>query len=81
MTYDRAVGCLAARLPGLAPAVRAEVAATAIDSGRARGGSRLRELAALAGLFVELTARRQTRGRRVRVRAQGAAAGPATCSA
>jgi hypothetical protein len=81
VTYDRAVGCLAARLPGLAPAVRAEVAATAIDSGRARGGSRLRELAALAGLFVELTARRQTRGRRVRVRAQGAAAGPATCSA
>jgi hypothetical protein len=75
-TFDCAVDALAARLPGLDDGVRAEVAATARAGARAGGaGARAAELTSLAGLLLELAARRQTRGRRSRVWLQGAAAG------
>ena len=74
--FDRAVGVLAARLPGLDDGARAEVAATARAGARTGGaGARAAELASLAGLLLELAARRQTRGRRARIWLQGAAAG------
>jgi hypothetical protein len=74
--FDCAVGVLAARLPGLDDGTRAEVAATARAGARAGGaGNRVAELASLAGLLLELAARRQTRGRRGRIWLQGAAAG------
>jgi hypothetical protein len=73
--FDRAVGFLTARLPGLATEVRQDIAATAREGGRS--GSRGAEVAALAGLFLELAARRQTRGRRSLLWLQGALAGVA----
>jgi hypothetical protein len=74
--FDRAVGVLAARLPGLDDGARAEVAATARAGARAGGaGARAAELASLTGLLLELAARRQTRGRRARIWLQGAVAG------
>ena len=74
--FDCAVGLLAARLPGLDAVARAEVAATARAGAHAGGtGARAAELASLAGLLLELAARRQTRGRRARIWLQGAAAG------
>jgi hypothetical protein len=74
--FDRAVGVLTGRLPGLDDGARAEVAATARAGARAGGAcARAAELASLAGLLLELAARRQTHGRRARIWLQGAAAG------
>jgi hypothetical protein len=70
---DRVVGFLAGRLPGLAPEARVDVAATARAG--ARDGSPVAEVLSLAGLFLELAARRQTRGRRSQLWLQGALAG------
>jgi len=72
--YERAVGVLVARLPGLDAATRRDVAATALAADT-RLRSRAAELASLAGLLVELAARRQTRGRRGLVWLHGAVAG------
>jgi hypothetical protein len=73
VVFDRAVGMLAARLPGVPGEVRDEIAATARDAGRR--GSRAAEVLSLAGLLVELAARRQTRGRALLLWLQGALAG------
>lgn len=76
VTLECAVRAIAARLPDLDDEVRHDVAGTALESMRRSGpAGRAGELAALAGLMLQLSSRRQTRGRLTRIWWQGAVAG------
>lgn len=71
-----AVRAIATRLPDLDDQTRHDVAGTALESMRRSGlAGRTGELAALAGLMLQLASRRQTGGRPSRIWVQGVLAG------